>query len=233
MGETGSLHILHVEDDPAHAELVRRALHKSGLLCDIQLVMSRDEYLDALDAGRPDVILSDTRGVDFEGLEALRHARRRSRRLPFLFVSSSADDEHIARLKAEGATGFVRKTELGLLASAILSAMEHSRDLPYEPGPGYLRGMERLVTVVQELSLARDLPGVQAIVRRAARELTGADGATFVLRDGERCFYADEDAIAPLWKGSRFPMEICVSGWAMNHRESVVIPDIYNDERVP
>lgn len=43
----------------------------------------------------------------------------------------------------------------------------------------YVHGMERLVTAVQELSLARDLETVMAIVRRAARELTGADGATF------------------------------------------------------
>ena len=31
-----------------------------------------------------------------------------------------------------------------------------------------------LVAVIQELSLARDLPSVMAIVRTAARELTGA-----------------------------------------------------------
>ncbi len=87
--------------------------------------------------------------------------------------------------------------------------------------------------VVQDLSLARDLPAVTAIVRTAARRLTGADGATFVLRDHGRCYYADEDAIAPLWKGQRFPMEACVSGWAMLHREAVAIPDIYADTRVP
>lgn len=97
----------------------------------------------------------------------------------------------------------------------------------------YTRGMERLLQAVQELSLARSLEDVQAIVRTSARELTGCDGATIVLRDNGYCYYADEDAIAPLWKGSRFPMETCVSGWAMNHRESVVIPDIYDDERVP
>lgn len=100
MSETGSLHILHIEDDPAHAELVRRALQKSGLHCDIRLVMSRQEYLDALDAARPDVILSDTRGLDFEGIEALRHARRRSRRVPFVFVSSNSDEQNKQRLKA-------------------------------------------------------------------------------------------------------------------------------------
>jgi signal transduction histidine kinase len=99
--------------------------------------------------------------------------------------------------------------------------------------PAYLRGMERLVTAIQDLSLARDLPAVMAVVRRAARDLTGADGATFVLRDDEMCFYADEDAIEPLWKGSRFPLGACVSGWAMLHQEPVVIPDIYADPRVP
>ncbi|HET9626859.1 MAG TPA: ATP-binding protein [Kofleriaceae bacterium] len=93
--------------------------------------------------------------------------------------------------------------------------------------------MERLVQVVQELSMARDLDTIQGIVRRAARALTGADGATFVLRDGGSCYYADEDAIEPLWKGLRFPLERCVSGWAMLHREAVMIEDIYVDPRVP
>jgi len=97
----------------------------------------------------------------------------------------------------------------------------------------YMRGMERLMRAVQELSLARSLPEVQRIVRTSARELTGCDGATFVLRDNGKCFYADEDAIAPLWKGSRFPMEICISGWAMLNRDAAVIRDIYQDSRIP
>jgi signal transduction histidine kinase len=90
-----------------------------------------------------------------------------------------------------------------------------------------------LVDVVQELSLAHDLETIMAIVRRAARALTGADGATFVLHDAGRCYYADEDAIAPLWKGKRFPLEACISGWSMTHREAVTIPDIYADPRIP
>lgn len=73
--------------------------------------------------------------------------------------------------------------------------------------------MQWLVGAVQELSLARRLETIMEIMRVAARELTGADGATFVLRDQDQCFYADEDAIAPLWKGQRFPMKICLGGW--------------------
>lgn len=97
----------------------------------------------------------------------------------------------------------------------------------------YKRGMERLLRAVQELSLARSLEDVQRIVRTAARELTGCDGATFVLRDNGKCYYADEDAIEPLWKGSRFPMEICISGWSMLNRQAAVVSDIYADDRIP
>jgi diguanylate cyclase (GGDEF)-like protein len=102
---------------------------------------------------------------------------------------------------------------------------------PVEAEP--FRAVEHLVEVVQHLALAKDIPEIMAIVRTAARRLTGADGASFVLRDGDHCFYADEDAIAPLWKGQRFPMSICVSGWVMNSRQSAVIPDIFKDSRVP
>jgi signal transduction histidine kinase len=97
----------------------------------------------------------------------------------------------------------------------------------------YLHGMQQLVTVVQRLSQARTLDAITAIVRRAARELTEADGATFVLREQNLCFYADEDAISPLWKGQRFPMSACISGWSMLNRQSVVVEDIYADARIP
>jgi signal transduction histidine kinase len=97
----------------------------------------------------------------------------------------------------------------------------------------YAKGMEYLVGVVQRLSLARSLEGVVEIVRHAARELTGADGATFVLRDGDCCHYVDEDAIEPLWRGKRFPMTACISGWSMLHARSVAIEDIYADDRIP
>lgn len=92
---------------------------------------------------------------------------------------------------------------------------------------------EHLASAVERLARARRLDEVTRIVRGAARELSGADGVTFVLRDGDYCYYADESAIGPLWKGKRFPITSCVSGWVMTNRQSVAIPDIYADPRVP
>ncbi len=97
----------------------------------------------------------------------------------------------------------------------------------------YRKGMESLVDVVQRLSYARSVEAIAETVRLAARELTGADGATLVLRDGENCHYFDENAIAPLWKGRRFPQRICISGWVMTNRQHAAIKDIYKDPRIP
>jgi len=78
-----------------------------------------------------------------------------------------------------------------------------------------------------------------AVVEEPASPITitpgsalGAEGE-LVLRDGARCHYADEDAISPLWKGQRFPLSSCISGWTMLNRRPVAIPDIYADDRIP
>ena len=90
-----------------------------------------------------------------------------------------------------------------------------------------------LVEAIEDLSLARTVEQVAAVVRSAARRMTGADGVAFVLRDGDQCWYLDEDAVGPLWKGLRFPMTACISGWTMLHGETAVVPDIYLDPRIP
>ncbi|WP_341926677.1 ATP-binding protein [Nocardioides psychrotolerans] len=108
-----------------------------------------------------------------------------------------------------------------------------SEALPPAPSAPSLPAMSRLVQAVRDLAAARDLERIVEIVRHAARELVDADGATFVLRDAGQCFYVDEDAIQPLWRGQRFPLQACISGWAMLNGEQVVIPDIYLDDRIP
>jgi diguanylate cyclase (GGDEF)-like protein len=108
-----------------------------------------------------------------------------------------------------------------------------SADLKPQDFPPYVTGMEKLLTAVQSLSLARDMETIQSIVSSAARSLTMCDGATIILQDEEYCYYADEEAIEPLWKGKRFPMVRCISGWVMKNKTPAVIQDIYSDDRIP
>ena len=101
------------------------------------------------------------------------------------------------------------------------------------PPPAVPDRMTDLIEVIQRLSQARTVATVQDIVRTSARRLVGADGATFVLCDVDQCHYVDEDAIGPLWKGQKFPMSACVSGWAMLNKQPAVIEDVFADSRVP
>lgn len=87
--------------------------------------------------------------------------------------------------------------------------------------------------VVRNIAAARSFRQLREVATQAARNLLEADGVTFVLREGDLCYYAEEDAIAPLWKGRRFPMAACISGWAMRQRQPVAIADIYTDDRIP
>jgi signal transduction histidine kinase len=93
--------------------------------------------------------------------------------------------------------------------------------------------LDSLLETVSALASARTLDDVTRVVRSSARELTQADGVTFVLKEDGNCYYVDEDAIGPLWKGSRFPLTACISGWAMLNRQIAVIADIYSDDRIP
>lgn len=87
--------------------------------------------------------------------------------------------------------------------------------------------------LILQMSMALGIDEIMIVLRQSVRELIGADGLSLVLRENDKCYYADEDAIAPLWKGQRFPLESCISGWAMKHAELVVIEDIYQDDRTP
>ncbi len=94
-------------------------------------------------------------------------------------------------------------------------------------------GQTPLTRAAKRLAGAQSVEDVVAVLRGEARAVAGSDGIAVILREGDLCHYVAEDAIEPLWRGKRFPMSLCVSGWSMLNRASVVIPDIESDPRVP
>jgi two-component sensor histidine kinase len=90
-----------------------------------------------------------------------------------------------------------------------------------------------LLEAIERLAGAGEIDDIVETLRATARRLIGADGIAVILREDEQCWYVEEDAVGPLWKGSKFPLASCISGWAMVNRESVVIEDIRADARIP
>ena len=228
------LRILYLEDDPRDVLLLQRALAKMELRAEIHPVTDAVEYRAAVDQASFDLLLSDTGLPGFSGLQALEIAKQKCPSVPFVFLSGNRDEDKIKASLESGAADYILKGNNWQLLQTIRRVMAIKR-VKLENARLLRRNqaMARLVDAVQELSQARDLETIMAVVSLTARQLTGADGATFVLREGDLCHYADEDAIAPLWKGQRFPMSACISGWTMLNRQAAVIEDIFADARIP
>lgn len=92
---------------------------------------------------------------------------------------------------------------------------------------------EGLSEAIRRLEAAKSREAVIDVVRRAAREVTGAFGVAVVVREGDLCHYIAEDCAVPLWAGQRFPLDACISGWSMLNGQQAVIPNIYLDDRIP
>lgn len=110
----------------------------------------------------------------------------------------------------------------------------NGRDPQEEPTPEMIdEDWNTLIATIEDMQRASSFDDILVSYCQATRKIMGADGVTFVLRDGEFCRYVDEDAISPLWKGKQFPMSACISGWCMHTGKTAVIPDIYKDDRIP
>jgi two-component system response regulator len=118
---SGERPILLVEDSPDDEELTLRALRKNNVKNEIIVAHDGVEALDYLfgtgaHAGRdlsvqPQVILLDLKLPRIDGLEVLQRIRAddRTRVLAVVVLTSSKQEEDIARSYARGANSYVRK----------------------------------------------------------------------------------------------------------------------------
>lgn len=122
------IRILMLEDEAEAAEINARALSKAGLVCHTQRVATRQAFLEALDAFRPDLVLADFKLPGFDGGEALRLLRERHPEIPFILVTGALSDDAAAELIKAGAADFVLKDRLARLGPAVRMALAARAD---------------------------------------------------------------------------------------------------------
>lgn len=124
------LFILHVEDNPADAELIRERLVMSGLSAEITRVETREAFLAGLERRPLDCILCDYTLPEFHGLTALELARARRPEVPFIFVSGVLGDDLAADTLQRGAADYLLKDRLARLAPAVRRAVDEAKAKP-------------------------------------------------------------------------------------------------------
>jgi len=96
-----------------------------------------------------------------------------------------------------------------------------------------LHDVQSLIAVNRDLTRTLELSALLPQLCGIVRQIVGADGATFVLREGDHVRYVCEDARGPLWSGQSFPIGDCISGWSIVHNQTAIVEDVYADDRIP
>lgn len=121
------LKILLLEDNAEDAEIIQRLLKKEQLHCEVRLVMTRAEFLQALDEFRPDLILADNSLPQFDAKTALQLVRQAPESPPFILVTGTVSEEFAAGIIKAGADDYILKDRLQRLPSAIEVAISQHR----------------------------------------------------------------------------------------------------------
>lgn len=113
--------ILHAEDEPAHAAIVRIALQRNAV--DVQLrqvddgraaldyLYRRGSYADSTISPRPDLILLDLRMPHVDGLEVLAIIKKdpELQAIPVVVLTTSDVEEDRSQARACGVDGYLTK----------------------------------------------------------------------------------------------------------------------------
>jgi len=143
----GVIHVLHVDDDPAFADLARASLarHAPGIVVHTET----DPEAALASFSRMDCVVSDYDMPGMNGLDLLRAVRERAPSIPFVLFTGKGSEEIASEAVSAGVTDYLQKggpEQYEVLANRIENAVARRRAE---------RGFERsnsLFDLVQRLS---------------------------------------------------------------------------------
>ncbi|MBN1538384.1 MAG: GAF domain-containing protein [Anaerolineales bacterium] len=121
------IRILIVEDLPTDAKLAERQISKELNSCEFRVVDNREDYLSALHTFHPDIIISDYRLPQFDGLSALNLALEHAPLTPLIVLTGSLNEDTAVSCMKAGASDYVIKEHIKRLGPAVLHALDEKQ----------------------------------------------------------------------------------------------------------
>lgn len=169
----GAPHLLVVDDEDAILELISEYLRGRGWTVDV----ARDgrEARALLSTGRYQLMLTDLKLPDTDGLDLIKHAARRLPPVPGVVMSGYATVDHVVAALRMGAADFVLKPfklrDLYTLAEAAMLRARQSREANQ-----LARGVEFYEAAVS----AEDRAGALALTGQLVDTIAALDGVAYV-----------------------------------------------------
>jgi DNA-binding NtrC family response regulator len=120
------MRVLVIEDEPADAVLLVRALKQDGFDFDWFRVATEGEFLSQLQYA-PDIILSDFDLPGFDVFRALELLQQRGLDIPFIVVTGRPAGDVAVDFMNRGVSDFLLKDRLERLGPAVRTAIGQNR----------------------------------------------------------------------------------------------------------
>jgi PAS domain S-box-containing protein/putative nucleotidyltransferase with HDIG domain len=122
------LRVLMLEDVPIHAHMVEDELRRAKIRFTLRCVSTRQDFVQALQDGPPDLILADYKLPTFDGLSALAIGKETCPDVPFILVSGEISEQMALQAVHGGATDYVFKDHLLRLVPSVHRALREVRE---------------------------------------------------------------------------------------------------------
>ena len=116
-----------VEDQPLDVELCVQELKKAGLDIQVDVVDSRNRFIDRLSSQPYDLVLSDYGIPGWSGTDVFRALQETGKDIPFILVTGTLGEEAAVKLMKEGVSDYILKDRLVRLPLAIRGALPGKR----------------------------------------------------------------------------------------------------------
>lgn len=112
------LRVIVVEGNPTDAKLIEQRL-KGSLACKVEVVTSRAGFIRELGHGIPDVIITNSNVLYFDGAIVLALAQKHCPETPIIFCSGNESVAEARKILALGAKAWICKDQLDRLVDTI------------------------------------------------------------------------------------------------------------------
>ncbi|HWB62278.1 MAG TPA: response regulator transcription factor [Chitinophagales bacterium] len=113
------LHVLFLEDLEDDVALMKHELDKEGLKYTSKHVTTKKDFLDALEAFKPDIIIADYSLPMFNGMHAFKLFKEKNIVIPFILATGSLTEELALECMTEGVDDFLLKSQFNRLPTII------------------------------------------------------------------------------------------------------------------
>jgi PAS domain S-box-containing protein len=124
------IRVLHVDDNPAVADVAATYLHRKHDRFDVEVVATVEAALSRLEADEFDCVVSDYEMPRRTGVEFLRDVRERYPNVPFILFTGKGTEEIASDAISAGATDYLQKrtgtSQYDVLANRVENAVERA-----------------------------------------------------------------------------------------------------------